>query len=138
MEDKKYLKWYNKVGYGSGDIAGNVVYAFLSTFMMFYLTESIGMNLGVVSTLMALSKLLDALTDLLFGTIIDNTRTKMGRARPWMIFGYIGCSIMLVAIFMVPENWSENTQYLYFFITYTLLNAVFFTANNIAYSALTA
>lgn len=138
MSEEKYLRWYNKIGYGSGDIAGNVVYAFLSTFMMFYLTESIGMNLGVVSTLMALSKLLDALTDLLFGTIIDNTRTKMGRARPWMIFGYIGCSIMLVAIFMVPENWSENTQYLYFFITYTLLNAVFFTANNIAYSALTA
>lgn len=138
MSEEKYLRWYNKIGYGSGDIAGNVVYAFLSTFMMFYLTESIGMNLGVVSTLMALSKLLDALSDLLFGTIIDNTRTKMGRARPWMIFGYIGCSIMLVAIFMVPENWSENTQYLYFFITYTLLNAVFFTANNIAYSALTA
>ena len=30
MEEKKYLKWYNKIGYGSGDIAGNVVYAFFS------------------------------------------------------------------------------------------------------------
>ena len=30
MEEKKYLKWYNKIGYGSGDIAGNVVYAFLT------------------------------------------------------------------------------------------------------------
>ena len=86
MSEERFLRWYNKIGYGSGDIAGNVVYAFLSTFMMFYLTESIGMNLGVVSTLMALSKLLDALSDLLFGTIIDNTRTNMCRARPWMIF----------------------------------------------------
>ena len=34
MEEKRYLKWYNKVGYGSGDVAGNVVYAFLSTFVM--------------------------------------------------------------------------------------------------------
>ena len=56
---KKYLKWYNKVGYGSGDIAGNVIYAFLSTFMMFYLTEKVGMNIGIVGTLMALSKLFD-------------------------------------------------------------------------------
>ena len=32
MEEKTYLKWYNKVGYGTGDIAGNVVYAFLSSF----------------------------------------------------------------------------------------------------------
>ena len=34
MEEKTYLKWYNKVGYGTGDIAGNVVYAFLSSFVM--------------------------------------------------------------------------------------------------------
>ena len=36
-EQKKYLKWYNKVGYGSGDLAGNIVYAFLSSFVMLYL-----------------------------------------------------------------------------------------------------
>ncbi|MBQ8001839.1 MAG: MFS transporter, partial [Clostridia bacterium] len=46
--DKKYLKWYNKIGYGSGDIAGNVVYALLTSFIMFYLTDSIGMSMGVV------------------------------------------------------------------------------------------
>lgn len=40
MEEKKYLKWYNKIGYGSGDIAGNVVYAFLTSFMMPYLRLS--------------------------------------------------------------------------------------------------
>ena len=34
MQEKKYLKWYNKVGYGSGDIAGNVVYAFLTSFVI--------------------------------------------------------------------------------------------------------
>ena len=43
MEEKKYLKWYNKIGYGSGDIAGNVVYAFLTSFMMPYLTDSVGL-----------------------------------------------------------------------------------------------
>ena len=138
MMEKRYLKWYNKIGYGSGDIAGNVVYAFLSTFMTFYLTESVGMNIGIVGTLMALSKLFDGVTDLFFGTLIDKTHTRLGKARPWMIFGYIGCAVMLAAIFMVPEGWGENAQYAYFFITYTLLNAVFYTANNIAYASLTA
>ena len=42
MTEKRYLKWYNKVGYGSGDIAGNVVYAFLSSFVMIYLTNTVG------------------------------------------------------------------------------------------------
>lgn len=138
MNEKKYLNWFNKIGYGSGDIAGNVVYAFLSTFMMFYLTDTVGMDVGVVGSLMALSKLFDGITDLFFGSMIDKTKTKMGKARPWMIFGYIGCAIMLAAIFMVPESWGENAQYAYFFVTYTLLNAVFYTANNIAYASLTA
>lgn len=138
MTEKKYLNWYNKIGYGSGDIAGNVVYAFLSTFMMFYLTETIGMNIGVVGTLMALSKLFDGFTDIFFGSMIDKTHTKMGKARPWMIYGYIGCAFSLAAIFMVPTSWGESAQYAYFFVTYTLLNAVFYTANNIAYASLTA
>ncbi len=138
MTERRYLNWFNKIGYGSGDIAGNVVYAFLSTFMMFYLTDTVGMNVGVVGTLMAVSKLFDGVTDLFFGTMIDKTHTKMGKARPWMIFGYIGCAIALAAIFMVPESWGQTAQYAYFFITYTLLNAVFYTANNIAYASLTA
>ena len=66
MNEKRYLKWYNKIGYGSGDIAGNVVYAFLSTFMMFYLTEKIGLDVGIVGTLMAVSKLFDGVTDVFF------------------------------------------------------------------------
>ena len=55
MEEKKYLKWYNKVGYGSGDIAGNVVYAFLTSFVMIYLTETVGLASGMVGTLIAFS-----------------------------------------------------------------------------------
>ena len=55
MEEKKYLKWYNKVGYGTGDLAGNVVYAFLSSFVMLYLTNTVGLNPGVVGTLIMVS-----------------------------------------------------------------------------------
>lgn len=53
MEGKKYLKWYNKIGYGSGDVAGNVVYAFLTSFVMIYLTDTVGLNPGIVGTLIA-------------------------------------------------------------------------------------
>ncbi len=138
MTEKKYLKWYNKIGYGSGDIAGNVVYAFLATFVMIYLTDTAGLNAGIVGTLMMVSKIFDGFTDVIFGSLIDKTKTKLGKARPWMLFPYIGCSVMLAAIFAIPTTWGDVAKYAYFFITYTLLNAVFYTANNIAYSALTA
>ena len=95
MEEKKYLKWYNKIGYGSGDIAGNVVYAFLTSFMMVYLTDSVGLAAG-------------------------------------------GCAITLVGCFAIPVSLGTTAKYAWFFISYTLLNGVFYTANNIAYSALTS
>ena len=138
MEEKTYLKWYNKIGYGSGDIAGNVVYALLSAFVMIFLTDTVGMNAGIVGTLIAVSKLFDGVSDIFFGSMIDKTHSKMGKARPWMFYGYFGCAICLVAIFIIPADISAFAQYAWFFIAYTLLNAGFYTANNIAYSALTA
>ena len=138
MNEKKYLKWYHKVGYGAGDIAGNCVYALLTAFMMIYLTDTIGMSMGVVSTLIALSKVFDGVTDFFFGRMIDKTKTKMGKARPWMLWAYVGCAVTLVACFSIPTSWGQTAQYIFFFLSYTLLNAVFFTANNIAYASLTA
>lgn len=138
MEEKNYLKWYNKVGYGSGDIAGNVVFAFLSSFIMIYLTNTVGLNAGVIGSLIAVSKILDGVSDVFFGSMIDKTHSKMGKARPWMLWAYIGCAITLVAAFAVPTDMGKTSQYIWFFITYTLLNAGFYTANNISYSTLTA
>jgi len=137
-ERKTYLNWYNKIGYGSGDVAGNVVYAFLSAFIMIYLTDTVGMNAGIIGTLMMLSKIFDGFTDLIFGNMIDRTNSRMGKARPWMFWSYFGCAITLVACFAIPPSMGEFAQYAWFFIAYTLLNAVFFTSNNIAYSSLTA
>lgn len=138
MEEKKYLKWYNKVGYGSGDIAGNVVYAFLTSFVMIYLTDTIGLNSGIVGTLIAVSKLFDGISDVFFGSMIDKTKSKMGKARPWMFYGFFGCALTLFGVFAIPTNIGQTAQYAWFFIAYTLLNAVFYTANNIAYAALTS
>ena len=137
-KEKTYLNWYNKIGYGSGDIAGNVVYALLSAFVMIFLADTVGMNAGVVGTLIAVSKLFDGVSDIFFGSLIDKTKTRMGKARPWMFYGYFGCAVCLVAIFCIPAGVSATAQYAWFFIAYTLLNAGFYTANNIAYSALTA
>ena len=138
MTEKKYLKWYNMVGYGSGDIAGNVVYAFLTSFVMIYLTNTIGLDPGIVGTLIAVSKLLDGITDVFFGNMIDRTKSKMGKARPWMFYGFFGCALTLFGVFAIPTNIGQTAQYAWFFIAYTLLNGVFYTANNIAYSALTS
>ena len=116
--ERRYLKWYNKVGYGSGDVAGNVVYAFLSSFVMIYLTDTVGLNPGIVGTLIAVSKLFDGITDIFFGSMIDKTHSKLGKARPWMLFGQVGVSLCLFLLFAIPAG-STTMQYIYFFIVYT-------------------
>lgn len=138
MNEKKYLTLVNKIGYGSGDIAGNVVYALLASFVMIFLTDTVGLNAGIVGTLIAVSKFFDGVSDVFFGAMIDKTHSKMGKARPWMLYGYFGCAVCLIAIFCIPADLSDFAKYAWFFIAYTVLNAGFYTANNIAYSALTA
>ena len=136
--EKKYLKWYNKLGYGSGDLAANCIYALLTSFVMIYLTDTVGLKASVIGMLIMVSKCLDGVSDVFFGNLMDKTHTKMGKARPWMLWTEIGCGICLVAVFAIPASWGTTAQYAFFFIAYTLLNAVFYTANNIAYASLTS
>lgn len=138
MNEKKYLNFGNKLGYGSGDFASNMVYGLVSSFTMIYLTNAVGLNSAIIGTLILISKLLDGVTDIFFGSLIDRTNSKLGKARPWMLWSYVGNAVALVMLFAVPMGIGEKAQYAYFFITYTLLNAVFYTANNISYSALTS
>ena len=91
MKEKTYLKWYNKVGYGFGDIAGNVVYAFLSSFVMIYLTNTVGLNPGIIGTLIAVSKLFDGITDVFFGTLMIKQRVKWEKQD-------LGCSMAILAV----------------------------------------
>ena len=69
--------------------------------------------------------------------MIDKTKSKLGKARPWMLYAQIGVSLCLLLLFSVPDI-GETAQYAYFFVFYTSLNAIFYTANGIAYSTLSA
>ncbi len=137
MNEKKYLKWYQKVAYGSGDMASNCGYALISSFVMLYLTNAVGLNSAVIGTLMMASKLLDGVSDIFFGGLMDKTKSKMGQARPWMLYGQLGVSACLFLVFSIPSM-NQTMQYAYFFVFYTAFNAVFYTANSIAYEALAA
>ena len=79
-QEKTYLKWYNKIGYGSGDVGGNVVYAFLSAFVMIYLTDAVGLNPGIIGTLIMASRLFDGVssTTSLVARMVSPRNTGLG------------------------------------------------------------
>ena len=136
--EKKYLKWYQKIAYGAGDLASNTSYGLVSSFVLLYLSDTMGLNTGIIGTLMLVSKFLDGISDVIFGNLIDRTKSKLGKARPWMLYAQIGVSLCLVLLFSIPGGLGTTAQYAYFFAFYTALNAIFYTANGIAYSALSA
>lgn len=103
MNDKKYLKWYQKLAYGSGDLASNCSYGLVSSFLLLYLSDVMGLKTNIIGTLMLVSKVFDGVTDVFFGNMIDKTKSRLGKARPWMLYAQIGVSLCLVLTFFNPE-----------------------------------
>ena len=102
--EKKYLKWYQKLAYGSGDLASNCSYGLVSSFVLLYLTGTLGLDSAIIGSLMLASKVLDGISDVIFGTLIDRTHSKLGKARPWMLYGQVGVSLCLFLLFAIPAG----------------------------------
>ena len=137
-KQKKNLSLPQKLAYGSGDLGSNFFYMFVSSFAMIYMTNTIGLNAGIIGTLIMVSKLLDGFTDVIFESILDRTKSKMGKARPWMFFFGFPLAISMILAFAIPSGMGEVAQYVWFFIAYTCANALFYTANNISYATMSA
>lgn len=136
MEEKRYLTLTKKIAYGMGDSAWCFVSLLVSSFMMIYLTDTVGLNAGVIGTLMLFARVFDGVSDVIFGRLLDKTHTKMGKARPWMFFSMFGCAIGLIALFGTPSSLGDTAKYVWFFVFYMLVNTVFYTSGYIAYSTL--
>ena len=123
-----------KIGYGLGDAASNVVFQVVINLMVFYYTDVYGLAATTVGTLMLVVRVLDAITDPLMGGIADRTQTRWGRYRPYLIWMSLPYGILAVLAFTSPE-FSENGKLVYAYVTYALLMTAY-TAINIPYSAL--
>ena len=121
MSATRKLPAKSKILYGADGIG----YGFFSTFVSSYILVYcgvIGLNAGIIGTLMLLSKVFDGITDILMGSIIDRTHTKWGKARPWIIIGAVPLAITEILLFSIP-GFSGVAKYAYFFIIYASANA---------------
>ena len=125
-----------KFAYGLGDFASNLIFATLSTFLMFYYTDIFGLSAAAVGTLLFVARATDAVWDLYLGTLVDRTRTRWGQCRPYLVFGAPILAVCTIATFTVPAG-SDAYKLVYAYITYTLL-MVSYSLVNIPYSAMPA
>lgn len=123
-----------KVAYGLGDTASNIVFQTVITFIAFFYTDIYGLPPALVGVLLLSVRIFDAVTDPLMGVLTDRTQTKYGKFRPYLLWLAIPFGLITIATFTTPD-FSENGKIIYAFVTYTLLMAIY-TAINIPYSAL--
>lgn len=126
-----------KIAYGGGDLASNLILVLTSTFVTFFYTDALGLNAAIIGSIMMFSRLADGFTDIFMGYVMDRTKSKHGKARPWMLWLAIPISIACVLVFLVP-NIGETGKYIYVIITYNLVTTFLYTMINIPYGALTS
>lgn len=135
LDPRAPLSVTEKIGYGLGDTAANLVWRTLIFFLPIFYTDVFGLSAAAVGTLMLVCRLGDGVTDFFMGVIADRTRTRWGKFRPWILWTALPFGIMTVLTFSTPEL-SYTGKLVYAYVTYGLLILVF-TANNIPYAALT-
>ncbi len=133
MSDTK-LKPIEKIGYGLGDFGSNVVFQTILILLPAFYTDVFGLAPAAMGTMFLAVRLLDTLTDPIMGMVADNTNTKWGKFRPYLLWFAIPFSVIFVFTFITPD-FSENGKLAYAYLTYAAL-MILYTVVNIPYCAL--
>lgn len=136
-ENAKILMW-KKICYGCGAGGGNIMSTLLASFLLSYYTDTAGMAAAAIGTMFLVSRLLDGITDLVMGGIVDRTDTKWGKARPWVVISAPLMVIGIILILHVPQGWDQTMKLVYAYVTYIFLNCIVYTIFGIAHTALLA
>lgn len=126
-----------KIAYGGGDLASNLILVLTSTFVIFFYTDALGLNAGIIGTIMLFSRVFDGVSDMLMGFVMDQVKSKRGKARCWLYWLAIPIALATVLVFLVP-NIGDTGKYIFVIITYNLVTTFLYTMINIPYGALTS
>ena len=127
----------NTYCFGLGTLGRDAVYTLVSMYFITYLTEAVGLSnaqLGVIGVLMVIFRVFDALNDPVMGTVVDNTSTRWGKFKPWIVFGALASGILTVLMFSNPGL--SGGAYVAFVAVVYLLWGMSYTTNDIAYWSL--
>lgn len=127
---------FEKISYGMGDVACNVVFALTSGLITYFYTNIMSVSAAMVGMIMLVSRLFDGLSDVAIGLIMDKVHSKHGRGRAWVLWMALPYGISAVALFCLPANATAAVQGIYIFITYNLCTTVVYTALNLPYGAM--
>lgn len=123
---KDRVSGFEKFAFGCGEISTNIVFTIASSLLVMFYTDVVHVNAAVIGMIIAISQVFNGVSDITAGFIIDRTRSKYGRARPWMLWMSIPYAVAAILLMTVPQV-GQMAQGIYIFITYNLMLTVVYT-----------
>ncbi|MDR0786006.1 MAG: glycoside-pentoside-hexuronide (GPH):cation symporter [Treponema sp.] len=136
--DTMRISLREKLAYSLGDIASNVVWSAAGGFLTYYYTNVAGIAAAAAGVIMLSSRLLDGVSDVAMGGVIDKTKSRFGKARPWLLWMCGPFALASFLLFAVPRDWDDTAKIIYAFITYNFMSTVVYTAINLPYGVMNA
>jgi len=132
------LSWPQRIGYGAGDLAQNLIFQTVACYLMLYLTTVLKINPAFVGGLILSVRLLDCFWSPIVGRYIDNRNPKLGKYRSYLLYGGIPLTIA-ACLLMLPQAaaWSMSMKVVYATVSYTVLSMIY-SVVNIPYGSIMA
>ncbi len=128
------VKWFEKIGYGFGDMASSMFWKLFGAYLMIFYTDVFGISAAAVGTMFLVTRMWDSVFDPIVGVIADRTHSRFGRFRPYLLYLALPFAIIGVMTFFTPD-WENTAKVVYAYITYSLMMMVY-SAINVPYAAL--
>lgn len=124
-----------KISYSAGGMGAGFIWITAASFLPIYCTDVAGIPAGTIGIIMLISRLFDSVFDLYMGAVIGRTKTRWGKARPWMLWSAIPMALCLLLLFRIPDTGSFSKA-LYLLVIYLLMEAVCFTVFGLPYNTM--
>ena len=124
------------LGYGSGDVGGNLYFTVVALLLMNYFTDIVGLPPILAGIAIMLGKVWDAITDPVVGFLSDKTKSTWGRRRPWLLFASVPLGLSMFNLFKNPGINNNNILFIWACLSFIIIST-FYTFVNIPYNALT-
>jgi GPH family glycoside/pentoside/hexuronide:cation symporter len=132
--DNEKLSFWEKAGYGCGDLASVLFWQTITAYLLFFYTDVFGLAAAAAGTMIGISRVLDAFFDVGIGMTADRTNTRWGKFRPYLLWMAVPLAAVAVLAFSTP-GFGPTGKLLYAYVTFILF-MFFYSAINIPYSSL--
>ncbi|MET4159563.1 glycoside-pentoside-hexuronide (GPH):cation symporter [Agromyces sp. PvR057] len=136
-DDPRAVRPREKAAFALGDIASNLTWTTISSYLLFFYTDVALISAGIAGTVMLVARLLDAFFDPMVGVILDRTNTRWGRARPYLLFGAPVLAGLTIFTFVTPAGGDDVWTIGFATVTFILVGLAY-SAVNVPYGALMA